>query len=31
MNIKVKLNRLGSLAIKHDSCVNVSNNKLVVS
>ncbi len=31
MNIKVKLNRLGSLAIAHDSCVNVSDNRIVVS
>ena len=31
MIIKAKLNRLGSLAIKHDSCVNVSDNMIVVS
>ena len=31
MIIKTKLNRLGSLAIKHDSCVNVSDNMIVVS
>jgi hypothetical protein len=31
MNIKMKLNRVGNLAIEHESCVNVSNNKLVVS
>jgi hypothetical protein len=31
MIIKMKLNRMGSLAIKHDSCVNVSDNNLVVS
>ena len=31
MNIKVKSNRMGSLAIAHDSCVDVSDSRIVVS
>ena len=31
MNIKMNLNRVGNLAIEHESCVRVSNNRIVVS